>query len=109
VSSMHRKGRRTTRLAGYDYTQPGAYFVTICAYKNCRIIGEIDNQEITSSDEGQIVSNELRRTELLRPEIQLDRFVIMPNHIHMIIIISEGSIGPSKAGAQRDAPLHRPA
>jgi REP element-mobilizing transposase RayT len=99
------KGRRTTRLAGYDYTQPGAYFVTICSYRKERILSKISMETINLSPIGLIVDEELHRTSILRGDIVIDRYVIMPNHVHAIIQILEG---PTPVGAHRDAPLHRP-
>ena len=109
MTGKQSKRRRSSRLTGYDYTLPGAYFVTICAYKMRRIFGEIIEEGISHSDVGIIVEDELQMTDVLRPEIRLDQFVIMPNHVHAIILIELGPIGPIAVGAHRDAPLHRSA
>ena len=74
-----------------------------------RIFGEIIEEGISHSDVGIIVEDELQMTDVLRPEIRLDQFVIMPNHVHAIILIELGPIGPIAVGAHRDAPLHRSA
>jgi REP element-mobilizing transposase RayT len=83
--------RRSIRLKGYDYTQPGAYFVTCCSYKRAEIFGRVRHGEIELSALGVIVHNEWRRSAKVRKEIQLfeDEFVVMPNHIHAIVRIIE--------------------
>jgi REP element-mobilizing transposase RayT len=81
------KTRQAMRLKGYDYTQAGGYFLTICTYQNQDIFGEIINDDMVLNDFGRLVEDEWKRTEVIRKEISLDEFVIMPNHIHGIIII----------------------
>jgi REP element-mobilizing transposase RayT len=78
--------RRSIRLKGYDYTQPGAYFVTICAYQRDEIFGAIINGEVRLSALGKIVREEWLRSAEIRKEIQVcgDEFMIMPNHLHGI-------------------------
>jgi REP element-mobilizing transposase RayT len=81
--------RRSIRLRDYDYTSPGAYFITICTQDRKSIFGEIVNNEMQLNELGeslQLIWNAL-------PErfsnLELDHFVIMPDHIHGIIIIKE--------------------
>jgi REP element-mobilizing transposase RayT len=83
--------RRSIRLKGYDYTQSGAYFVTICAYQRMHVFGEIVNGEMILNDTGEIARDEWFKTEKLRPYVELyeDEFVVMPNHAHGIIWIVE--------------------
>ena len=83
--------RRSIRLKGYDYTQPGAYFVTFCTYQRDEILGEVLHGEMKLSALGKIVQEEWFRTAQIREEIQLfdDEFIIMPNHGHGIIRIIE--------------------
>jgi REP element-mobilizing transposase RayT len=83
--------RRSIRLKGYDYTQPGAYFVTFCTYQRDEILGEVLQAEMILSALGQIVQEEWFRTARIREEIQLfdDEFIVMPNHGHGIIRIIE--------------------
>ncbi len=86
--------RRSIRLKGYDYSAPGAYFITICAYEKQSFFGEIvDAGEKLSavvrlSHTGRIVEEEWMNTEKIRNEIRIDDFVIMPNHIHGIVWIT---------------------
>jgi REP element-mobilizing transposase RayT len=81
--------RRSIRLKGYDYTQPAAYFVTICTYQRMHVFGEIVNGEMVLNDTGKIARDEWFKTAELRPSVKLyeDEFVIMPNHGHGIIWI----------------------
>lgn len=84
--------RKSIRLKDYEYSQPGEYFVTICTHNHKCIFGEVVNEEIHLSKEGEIVKEEWLKTPKIRPEIELDVFTIMPNHIHGIIIIKDESI-----------------
>ncbi len=79
--------RRSIRLKGYDYSQPGAYFVTIVAHNRDCLFGRIMNKKIVLSKYGSVVEKEWRKTSKIRKEIELDTFIIMPNHLHGIFII----------------------
>ena len=87
--------RRSIRLKGYDYTQPGAYFVMICTYQRQEIFGEVVAGNMQLSPSGKIVREEWLKTTQIRQEVKLheDEFVIMPNHIHGIIWIVETLTG----------------
>ena len=74
-----RHHRRSIRLRGYDYSQKGAYFVTICTQKR--------ELFLQNEDVGRMVTNVWRQLESKYPQIRLDEFVVMPNHIHGIIVI----------------------
>jgi REP element-mobilizing transposase RayT len=100
-------------LKGYDYTQPGAYFVTFCSYKRLHVFGEVVDGEMVLNEAGKIARDEWFKTAQLRPYVKLyeDEFVIMPNHVHGIIWIEEtgGALrrnARSKA-EQRSAPTKR--
>jgi len=81
--------RRSIRLKGYDYSQEGIYFVTICVQNRECLLGKIMDGEMVLNEYGQIV--QMVWGELLQHynNIQLDEFVIMPNHIHGIILITD--------------------
>jgi putative transposase len=83
--------RRSIRLSGYDYSQPGEYFITICTYERVPLFGEISAAEMHLNELGQIVDDEWRRTPQLRQEIELGAYVIMPNHLHAIVHILENA------------------
>ena len=91
--------RRSIRLKEYDYSQAGAYFITICTHQREHLFGEIVDGVMQLNEFGQIAHEEWRKTALIRNEIELDEFVIMPNHFHGIIIIHE------PVGAYRDTPV----
>lgn len=80
--------RRSIRLKGYDYSQEGAYFITICTHDRECLFGEIVNGEMRLNPFGEIVRDEWLKTPTIRPNIELAEWVIMPNHIHGIVIIT---------------------
>ena len=83
--SRHR--RQSLRLKGYDYTQPGAYFVTICVRDRECALGEVVGGEMVLSDAGYIVRACWGDLPNHYPHVQLDAFVIMPNHMHGVIVL----------------------
>ena len=85
--------RRSIRLKDYDYSQSGAYFITICTYNKECLFGEIVDSQTHLNKFGWVISEEWLRSIKLRQEIELDEFVIMPNHIHGIVIIIESNVG----------------
>lgn len=82
-----KRNSRSHRLEGYDYSWEGAYYVTICSYNRKCLFGEIICDEMQLNDYGRIVKEEWFKTCQLRPNIELDEFVVMPNHVHGIIVI----------------------
>ncbi|GAA5002912.1 transposase [Pseudoluteimonas lycopersici] len=79
--------RKSIRLRGYDYTQAGAYFVTICAQGHACLFGNITNGEMRLNNIGNIVAEEWAKTREIRIGMELDAWVVMPNHFHGIIVI----------------------
>lgn len=82
--------RRSIRLAGYDYTQAGAYFITICTHKRQNLFGDIVNGEMILNEYGKIAANSWQELARHFPHITLGEWVIMPNHVHGIIVIGRG-------------------
>ena len=80
--------RRSIRLPGYDYSQAGYYFVTICCYQRQCLFGEIVNGKMQLNQYGEIVKEEWLRSSIIRQEIELDWYIVMPNHFHGIVIIN---------------------
>ncbi len=78
--------RRSIRLRDYDYCSTGAYFVTICAFQRECLFGEVVNGEMQVNPFGEIVREEWQKTDIVIENVTLDEFVIMPNHIHGILI-----------------------
>jgi REP element-mobilizing transposase RayT len=81
--------RRSIRLKGYDYSQEGAYFVTVVAWQRQSLFGNIVNKEMTLSRYGEIVKKWWGEIPLHFPNVETGAFVIMPNHVHGIILIDE--------------------
>ena len=79
--------RRSIRLQSYDYSKPGAYFVTICAHKQECLFGKIREGILTLNDFGRIVESVWNDLPDYFSQITLDQFIVMPNHVHGIIII----------------------
>ena len=86
--------RASTRLAGFDYSLAGAYFITIVTYQREMLFGEIEDDQMTLNRRGEIVQEEWFRSAEIRKEIRLfpEEFVVMPNHIHGIVWIVDGNI-----------------
>jgi REP element-mobilizing transposase RayT len=97
--------RRSIRIKGFDYTQPGAYFITVVAHRRLPIFGEIAGGVVRLNACGEIPRAEWLRTAAIRREIGLDEFVVMPNHFHAIVMIMECDGG--SVGAHGRAPLRR--
>jgi REP element-mobilizing transposase RayT len=112
-SSIHQ--RHGIRLKGYDYSQNGWYFITICCHgKICRF-GRIENGRMVLNEYGKIAYDEWLKTSNMRPNIQLDEFIVMPNHIHGIIGITDnvgdgndGNDGDGNGNDDRRGVLHTP-
>jgi putative transposase len=97
--------RRSIRLRDYDYSQTGAYFVTICSWNRECIFGDILDGDIRLNEFGQIVKKEWLQTGDIRHNLELDEFIIMPNHIHGIIVLND-IVGATRRVARNWA-IHR--
>jgi putative transposase len=91
--------RRSIRLKGYDYTSPGAYFIAICTHQRHCLFGEIINGEMQLNAMGQCVDAHWNRLATHFPHLQLDGFVVMPNHIHGILILTPTENPTPRMGA----------
>ncbi len=88
-NAQGRHHRRSIRLPGYDYSQAGAYFVTIVAYQRECLFGEIVDGEMRLNRNGEIVQKWWDEISKHFPNAEIAVFVIMPNHVHGIIIIND--------------------
>ena len=79
----------TRRLPGYDYSQPGAYFITIVTENRVCLFGHILNAKLVLTEIGRIVRDEWLTSVQMRREIDLDCWMIMPNHVHGVIFIND--------------------
>ncbi len=83
--------RKPIRLANYDYAAPGAYFVTVCTYEKRCILSGItagnrnDHARVDLSPVGRITEEQLMRIPRRFPCVTIDKYVIMPNHIHVLL------------------------
>jgi putative transposase len=99
--------RRSIRLKGHDYTQPAAYFVTLCTHEWAHSFGQVVDGAMQLNECGEIVRAEWFQTAVVRPYVVLnpDEFVVMPNHIHGIIWIvgnDNGDDGVDNGGDARN-------
>lgn len=79
--------RRSIRLREYDYTRPGAYFVTICTYRRECLLGDVANSNMVRNECGDIVQACWDEIPAHFPNAELDTFAVMPNHVHGIIML----------------------
>ena len=87
--------RRSTRLRDYDYVQAGAYFVTICVQKHDCLLGDIHNGVMSMNDAGRMAESVWRGIPDRFPAVDLDAFVVMTNHVHGIVVLSDRRRGES--------------
>ena len=88
-SESTRHHRRSIRLQGYDYRQAGAYFVTACTQNRTPLFGEIVDGEMRLNELGQIIADSWNWLSDQYPYVSLDAWIIMPNHLHGIIVITD--------------------
>jgi REP element-mobilizing transposase RayT len=90
--------RRSIRLKGYDYSRAGAYFVTLVTRQRECLFGDVLNGEMRLNELGEVVSANWQWLETQYPYVELGGWVVMPNHLHGILIIhNTGSRGGSRS------------
>ena len=104
--------RRSLRIPGYDYSEPGAYFLTLCTADRACLFGKIENGVMVLNNLGLIVQRQWEATPSIRREVELDLYSIMPNHFHAILWMrgaaeTRAEDSDPASGARR-APLHQP-
>jgi putative transposase len=104
MDSNHARGRRSIRLAKYDYTQPGAYSITICTHARMPLPGVIVDGAVCLNPFGEMVEQCWREIPEHDHYAKLDAFVVMPNHVHGILLL--GHRAPGRGTACR-APTER--
>jgi REP element-mobilizing transposase RayT len=87
------KTRRSIRLQGYDYSQTGAYFVTVSTHGKKCLFGEIVDGQIMLNDAGRVAKQCWNDIPVHFPHVELDEWVIMPNHVHGILHIVYATVG----------------
>lgn len=104
--------RRSIRLKGYDYTQAGAYFVTVCTHQRVHLFGQVADGGMMPNALGDIVQRCWDAIPEHMPHAAVGEFIVMPNHVHGIVVIREramdaglaGAVGAGGVGARHDAP-----
>ena len=87
--TTHHTSRRTD---GWDYTRPAAYFVTVCTQDRRCLFGVVEEGRMYLNALGQIVVGEWKRSEEIRDRVHLDAFVVMPNHLHGIVVFADPDV-----------------
>jgi REP element-mobilizing transposase RayT len=100
-----RHHRRSIRLQGYDYAQAGAYFLTVCTQDRTCLFGEVVDGAMCPNDAGRMVETVWDELPLFYPGVDIDRFAVMPNHIHGIIVL----VGAAPRGRPDAGPARGPA
>lgn len=110
-----RPNRRSIRMRGYDYASEGAYFVTICTDEMCHLFGRIANGTMATNELGDIAQQCWDAIPQHMPHVDIGEFVVMPNHVHGIVVIRERLVAPDgktldggAAGADHDRPAMPP-
>jgi REP element-mobilizing transposase RayT len=84
--------RKRNRLPNFDYSTPGAYFLTVCVENKKCLLGEIvgggdlDAPQVSLTEMGRIVQRNIELSKQI-PNIHVDKYIVMPNHIHLILLV----------------------
>jgi REP element-mobilizing transposase RayT len=89
--------RRSIRLRGHDYSSPGWYFVTLCTEGKLHVFGEVVQGEMHRNAAGEMVAACWRWLEKRHHQVKLDEWIVMPNHLHGIIVVTEARGGSRTA------------
>jgi len=98
----------SSRLAGWDYSSSTWYFVTICTHDRACLFGLIEDDQMRLSMAGEIVADQWSCIAADSPHVSTDQFVIMPNHLHGIVILIEAPMETHLRGLSTPEDLHRP-
>ncbi len=100
--------RKSIRLQGYDYSQAGAYYVTIVTYQRDCLFGEVVHGEMVLNEYGKIADECWRAIPAHFPFVELGAYVVIPNHVHGVIVIIDDDRVDAKASARRGAIYRAP-
>ena len=84
---MNLSQRKLQRLRNYDYSQNGAYFITLCIQNRLPLLGKIENSVLILNSAGEMVFDKFAEISGFYPDIIVDKFIVMPNHLHAIMLI----------------------
>lgn len=85
------RNRRSIRLQGYDYSSPGAYFVTICTQNRTALFGEVQDDSMTLNPAGQMIMEIYLEIQSKFPNVKTDQVICMPDHIHFILFLTSSN------------------
>ncbi len=97
--------RKSIRLRNYNYSQPGAYFITICSHNRALLFGEVVDGVMVLNELGRIATQSWKGMEQHYDYISLDEWVVMPNHFHGILVINARRGGSRAAPTPKIKPL----
>ncbi len=100
--------RRSIRLPGYDYAQPGAYFVTLCVHQRECLLGEITDGEMMLNEFGRVVMECWPWLAKQYPHVTVDEWIVMPNHFHGILMIVDAVCRGGSRTAPTNGTTHKP-
>jgi REP-associated tyrosine transposase len=103
MEQVERPWRKIIRLDGYDYSRVGAYFVTICTQSKVRLFGDVVDGTMQLNDAGRMLEKWWVKLGDRFDNVVIDEYVVMPNHLHGVIILTD--VGSSQTGAHAGAPL----
>ena len=98
--------RRSIRLRGYDYSRPGAYYVTVVTHGRRTLFGDVVDGEMRLNDAGRLIVEGWEWLASRHRYVELDAYVVMPNHLHGVIVIA-GEGGSRTAPTEKRKPLGR--
>jgi putative transposase len=99
--------RKRNRLPGFDYSTSQYYFITMCVNSMLPILGEVAESKMMLNNYGNLVGNKLLDLPQKYPYVELDEYIIMPNHVHAIMIIDKANVSTfSDTGTSLDLSLH---
>lgn len=84
----------SSRRPGWDYAENGYYFITICTKDRECLFGEIQNEKMILDEFGIIIQEEWEKSFVIRKELSCNTYIIMPNHIHAIIVLDKNDVIP---------------
>jgi REP-associated tyrosine transposase len=96
--------RRSLRLRGYDYSQPGMYFVTVCTFGRALLFGNVVEGKVWLNDAGRATGEVWAELPRYYSGLEIDAFVVMPNHIHGIIVLHGTANRPPPARGSPASP-----
>ena len=106
IRTQNHHHRRSIRLKGYNYTQPGAYFVTICTKNRACLVGEAVDGKMLLNDAGRMVQTVWDEMPVHYVGVAINTFVVMPNHIHgIVVLVGAAPVAALLWGRHRGLPL----